>query len=452
MVSPAGISGPTPHETRVLMYQVGFGDCVLVLFNYRRPLPDGRRQRSMLIDFGSTHGPRGRRLDLAGVAARIGRDCGGKLDVIVVTHRHKDHLSGFGHAEAGAAIAGLRPDLVVRPWTEDPRLGADATGPLGAQSLHFAKGLAAAQSLAASLAAAVPADVRGLRSNLRRLALDELANQAAIARLDALAEAARGTYVFAGSPTGIEDVIPGVHVSALGPPTLEQDPRIGRAAATNPEFWMLYQSLIETGLPAAALSEAAPDDDDDEPLAIPASTDVPPGPARWLAERLRGDQIHSLFRVVRGVDAALNNTSLILLVESGRKRMLFPGDAQIENWRFTLDRLAEDRGLRERLSRVDLYKVGHHGSRNATPRSLFALWTTNRTAARPMTGLLSTRAGVHGSSEATAVPRSTLLSALRERMTLLSTDDDESPPEVVEVATPLRSARPFRIVDESDHQ
>ncbi len=425
------------------MYQVGFGDCFLILFNYHRPLPDGRRQRSMLIDFGSTAGPRGRRLDVEEVAKRIARDCGGKLDVIVVSHRHKDHLSGFGDREAGAVIDGLAPKLVVRPWTEDPDLGAEAKGPLGARSVRFAATLAAAQSFSAATAAAVSEDARGLRGHLRQLALAELKNQAAIQRLDALAGAARGSYVFAGSPSGIEDVIPGITVTVLGPPTLEQSPEIERTADADPEFWMLYQSLVEAGLPAIPDTGVV-----GEVIETPDSNDLPPGPPRWLTQRLQRHQVHSVLRVVRRLDDALNNTSVILLIEAGNKRMLFPGDAQIENWQFVLDQIVKDKKLRDRLSRVDLYKVGHHGSRNATPRSLFALWTTGKAADRPMTGLMSTRAGFHGESEATAVPRSTLVAALGERMTLLSTDD-EPLREVVEVVTSLRSAEPFATADGS---
>lgn len=130
----------------------------------------------------------------------------------------------------------------------------------------------------------------------------------------------------------------------------------------------------------------------------------------------------------------------------GRKRLLFPGDAQIENWRFILDRLPTEAALRRALAAVDLYKVGHHGSRNATPRSLMTLWSEGAAAERPMLALLSTRAGVHGKREATAVPRSSLVNALTERMTVVTTDTPETPVEVVEVAAPTRTDDPFTVV------
>ncbi len=81
---------------------------------------------------------------------------------------------------------------------------------------------------------------------------------------------------------------------------------------------------------------------------------------------MRDEYAHSLLRIVRTVDDALNNTSVILLFEAGTRRLLFPGDAQIENWSYALKH-EDTADLREGLDQVDLYKVGHHGSRNATP-------------------------------------------------------------------------------------
>ena len=43
-----------------------------------------------------------------------------------------------------------------------------------------------------------------------------------------------------------------------------------------------------------------------------------------------------LLAIVRSVDDALNNTSLILLFDIEGKKLLFPGDAQVENWRYAL--------------------------------------------------------------------------------------------------------------------
>src|SRR6266511_3103371 len=108
-----------PARVRVRMYQVGFGDCFLVSFEYDAPV-DGRADRHILFDFGSVRRPRQGRGDPAAVARLIAQHTGGKLDAVVVTHRHKDHLSGFAHQVAGQILDGLEPRMVVRSWTEKP--------------------------------------------------------------------------------------------------------------------------------------------------------------------------------------------------------------------------------------------------------------------------------------------------------------------------------------------
>jgi hypothetical protein len=158
-------------------------------------------------------------------------------------------------------------------------------------------------------------------------------------------------------------------------------------------------------------------------------------------------QLNSLLRIVRSMDDILNNTSVILLFElrQGRRplRLLFPGDAQIENWEYALRYAREAKDNLELLRTVDLYKVGHHGSRNATPKTLYNLWNEPRTKDRKMWALLSTKPGVYGKTPATAVPRSTLVSALDTRMTLLSTEPLKSGHPYEELTANLRSGTGF---------
>jgi len=106
--------------------------------------------------------------------------------------------------------------------------------------------------------------------------------------------------------------------------------------------------------------------------------------------------------------------------------------------------------LQTLLSDVDLYKVGHHGSRNATPKSLFRLWGEEPNPDKPMLALLSTMPGVHGRSDATAVPRGPLVEALERRMTLVRTDELDSGPGFVTVAARCRADEPFTVRPEGE--
>ena len=448
----------TPIRVRVRMYQVGFGDCFLVSVEYDAPLADGRAERHLLIDFGTSHSPREgmARGRMADVAALIETHTGGQLDVLVVTHRHRDHLRGFEVAAAGAIMKRLAPKLVLRSWTEDPELSATADGPddrpgligaggaegvdgaardgrtgrISAASVRYAALIAQAQEHVARLSELV-----GLDDDIRAAVEDQLKNADAVALLDELSRDGRGRYLYAGMDAGIADVIPGLEATVLGPPTVDQDSRVAQQRENDAEYWL---TALDASLRVAG-SGLGTD--------APAPVTLPPGPVRWLVDRLADQRSHSAARLVRDLDDALNNTSVILLLEVGGLSLLFPGDAQIENWQHTLDQLPRDAKLRARLAGVDLYKVGHHGSRNATPRSLHALWKA-RSAARPrMTALLSTRQDVHGERE-TAVPQEQLLTALRGVAQVYSTDEPATGGDFVEVVADARKG-PFRLVPPS---
>ncbi len=430
------MSAHVPARVRVRMYQVGFGDCFLVTVEYADPGSIRRAERHVLIDYGSTRSPRNtKKSRISDVAKLIAEHTHGQLDIVVVTHRHKDHLSGFGDDTAKQILTELKPKLVLRPWTEDPLIDDDATGPRkgpGIASRRFAVQLDAAQAAAGRIADAA-GGLSGLRGDLGMLALEQVKNQDAIKTLDGWAEGARGRYLHAGASLRLGNIVPGLKVTVLGPPTLEQDPRVARQVEEHPEYWMV---ALRDSLDAAAPAEP--------PKTTP--DEVPPGPVRWLVEHLTVQKAHSMTRLVRRLDDALNNTSLILLLEVGGVSMLLPGDAQIENWNWTLDKLAEDEALKNRLTAIDLYKVGHHGSRNATPRSLHALWKERAADAPPLTALMSTRTGVHGKTAATAVPRETLVNALRKVAELHSTADLPAGQKWVEVVSDAGGG-PFRLVE-----
>ena len=125
-----------PTEVQIRSYQVGFGDCFLLSFIY-----SARMARHILIDFGTTELPSKSTKApkpstyMPMVAEDIKRVCGGekgRLTAVVATHRHADHISGFGLEEgktgtSGAIIRGLAPRLVLQPWTEDPKAAKNAT-------------------------------------------------------------------------------------------------------------------------------------------------------------------------------------------------------------------------------------------------------------------------------------------------------------------------------------
>jgi hypothetical protein len=80
--------------------------------------------------------------------------------------------------------------------------------------------------------------------------------------------------------------------------------------------------------------------------------------------RIDSDWLESAGSLALYLDGDINNTSLVLAIELGQagKVLLFPGDAQYGNW---LSWARTQRGI-DLLKRTVFYKVGHHGSHNAT--------------------------------------------------------------------------------------
>ncbi len=105
---------------------------------------------------------------------------------------------------------------------------------------------------------------------------------------------------------------------------------------------------------------------------------------------------------------------------------MFPGDAQIENWQYALSKP----DVRELLREVDFYKVGHHGSLNATPKSLWNLFERKaRSKDEPnrLRTAVSTMAGKHGkTARGTEVPREKLIEALQRASNFSNTQTIES--------------------------
>ncbi len=66
------------------------------------------------------------------------------------------------------------------------------------------------------------------------------------------------------------------------------------------------------------------------------------------------------------LEQSVNNTSLFFVLEIGGLRLLFPGDAQYGAW----EHVRDNPEAMELIRDVDFYKMGHHGSHNATPMTL----------------------------------------------------------------------------------
>jgi beta-lactamase superfamily II metal-dependent hydrolase len=419
-----------PTSLRVRMYNVGFGDCFLVSFFYAGQVGDAesagekRDARHILFDCGSTSRPHSKR-KLKSIVGLLEKDCDGRLDAVVISHRHRDHLSGFGAKETAEVLKRLEPRLVVRSWTEHPDLAKQAKGPApGATgvagrtrlpadvpadraAIAYITALARGQLLAEQVVDRSTELKVGGSSDLVTVAKDQMPNDEAVTLLEELGKDGKAEYLSAERrTTRLSGIVPGVKFSVVGPPTPAQWPKVAKQAESSDQFW------AGAGEVAGRLF-AEPSSDAPRP---------PLGTARWIVDKLRDGDQQNVTGLVRWLDDAMNNTSVMLLLEVGGHTLLFGGDAQVESWGWVLNQ-KDDPGLVQKLRDVDLYKVGHHGSRNASPRPLVELWQKRPQA--PFLSMLSTKEGVHGSGEH-IVPRKPLVDALKDLGPVLSTDDGDA--------------------------
>lgn len=409
-----------PHAAVIYAYRVGFGDCFLVRFEYPRG-----RNRHVLIDFGTTGMPKGVASTwMTEIAEDIAQKCNGKLDAVVATHRHADHISGFARNDKGTGsgdiIRAMQPDVVIQPWTEQPDLAVDASTPRAVRHPSLQSFMAAmgnmhftAEAVVAQLDQFGRSFPRAISEHIRFIGEDNIANKSAVENLASMGK--QSIYTYHGGPSGLGRILPGVKTHVLGPPTLNQTRSITKQRSKDPnEFWHLYldklgadNQLMQSGY------ELFPGHATERGSKLPMST-------RWLAQRLKYARGEQMLQIVRMLDKQMNNTSLILLFEAGKK-LLFPGDAQLENWQYALSKPEVVTLLRD----VDLYKVGHHGSLNATPKSMWNAFTKRgpKSKRNRLKTVLSTMAGKHGSSDTrTEVPRQSLVKELSAHSELHSTE------------------------------
>jgi beta-lactamase superfamily II metal-dependent hydrolase len=328
----------------VRMYNVGFGDCFLLVF------PADDRPRKVLLDCG-THRSGPGPVGIREVAARIVEDATEhdgvpRIDVVVGTHRHQDHVSGF----EARAWDKVQVSEVWLPWTEHP------TDPKARKIRETQSRVA--QRLALALEAA------GDETGALELARNALTNAAA---METLHEGFAGSprrrflpYVTRKRNSFSPGQLPGVLVHAMGP---SRDPEVIRDM--DPPEGGGFLRLLE---------EESEDGQSPQPFEREWAIEPEDFRANDELEHLhladdRLEQIDGLsevdhFQLAVSLEKAVNGTSLMLMFELGRAFLLFPGDAQWGTWQAALG----DQRWSDLIERTVFYKVGHHGSHNATPR------------------------------------------------------------------------------------
>ncbi|MCU0834686.1 MAG: MBL fold metallo-hydrolase [Chromatiaceae bacterium] len=363
----------------VRMYRHGLGDCFLLAFGVSQ-----RTQRYMLIDCGVLLGTPNAEARMQAVVKNIHDATGGHLDALVITHEHWDHVSGF--LQAQQAFAGLTVDEVWFAWTENP------ASPLARELRERRR--AALHGLRLALASAGPTPPLFARriESVRAFFGPDLAATGRATTEDALdwvkQQWPNHRYCEpGGTPLTIDD-LPEVRFYVLGPPADTTYLRRSTPTKRGGEVYLDDPHSGQLGLYLAALG-AAPAVRQPYQAAerfLPFNeayhrqsfdTEVTEITDRYRSEPWRqidAEWIGAAGELALRLDAHTNNTSLVLAIELGRgdKVLLFPGDAQVGSW-LSWNEVGwhgEDEAITtaDLLARTVLYKVGHHGSHNATLR------------------------------------------------------------------------------------
>jgi len=312
------------------MYRVGFGDCFLI------SIPGDRH---VLVDCGVlVAGDIG---VLDDVLANIALESRGRLDLVVASHSHEDHISGFARGEQ--MFRSLEIGEIWLPWTEDPT--DDEAHRLRVRQAGLAAALAdhAATAPVRPETAAIVANAAARRNETAMNLLRSGFGTGATVR-----------FLASGATFDQAADVPGLAARLLGPPR------------SVPFVNSMQPPRAERYLRAAA-------DGSQELVGA-----VEPFSKEWVDWDERGPRLtdpdrRRLVRAVQSspdmlafaLDRVVNNTSLVCLFTYRGRSLLFPGDAQYDTWQAGIQEPAWS-GL---LGSIDFYKVAHHGSDNATPKS-----------------------------------------------------------------------------------
>ncbi|MGR9079533.1 MBL fold metallo-hydrolase (plasmid) [Rhizobium leguminosarum] len=398
------------NKLLIRVYDVGLGDCIYV----RIPGESGKNDDAfhMLIDCGTWSPETLLKAALTQLASELPTAGNGqkkRLDLVVVTHEHKDHIAGFDPALWEVFDVG-------NVWMNC------AMNPKHPQAGKTRKIRAVAEKAVAGLAALGPA----LSPRLAELiSVFEIGNAGAMKTLrHALLPADKEpTYVHAGQTH--EDLGIALHPDAkihILAPEMDFDRfYLGETAQANLKgvigsaaFAAVDTMQEESGIALAPALQRMP-----EPKNI--------APAAFRALRARMQSNGLAFAELDG--KLKNNSSVVLLIRWKGKRLLFVGDAEWHGafkegkmngswnvmWKERRALLSEP---------LDFLKIGHHGSENATPWDMGSGKPTeeaeilNAILPRPKAGKKQTARAVASTERGKypTIPRGQLLKEIASRV------------------------------------
>lgn len=380
----------------VRMYNVRFGDAILITVPDKNPSTERTTTRRILIDVGNSASGTGKAgggddAVFEGVVGDILEQLDGNpLDLYVMTHEHLDHTQGLFYAATKLPELDVAKRLKVRHawltasadpdyYTSHPEAAKQKKAAVEmyrrVAALMASRPTAATEVFAAMLANNDPSKTDQCVAYLRTLNADRTHYMHRTARI-------RGTHPFKEAT-----------LSIWAP---EED---------TTEYYGHFQPLDAGAVPLPTAGRRRGTQRPAYPLP-PEGVDV--GAFLDLVEARRNGAADNLLTI----DKAANNTSIVFALEWRGWRLLFAGDAEVRSWK-TMQR----EGV---LKPVDFIKVSHHGSHNGTPTDAIfdAILPAGHDAKERHAAISTWRLTYSG------IPDTPTNDRLKTRATLTSTLDD----------------------------
>lgn len=393
---------PPAGGAAVRFYRVGHGDCFLVAF-------EGEMNKPIyfLIDCGYKPGsPEYIDTKIDEIVEDIRHATGGRVDVAVITHEHQDHVNGISDKR----FKDIEIGETWFAWTEDPEDNL-ANQLRDAYRDKILKLLGVRNQLAADAGAAnrveyidrflefelgcdenVPfnespfaANEDPLKESSNKKSMKVWKDKAQDVRYirphEEILRPAGGkdVRVYALGPPRDVDVLKDLdpqgdeQFMGLGSPQNEAGaPTLGKTHPTPPfarRYCLPQEQVFDDTRFQAFFKKFYGQNGSCQDDGTGTSGEVPSN-APW--RRIDKDWLFSPEQLALAMNSYTNNASLVLAFELGKggKVLLFAADAQRGNWLSWADGEWKDGETKVKakdlLARTVLYKVGHHGSHNAT--------------------------------------------------------------------------------------
>lgn len=411
-------------SVKIRMYRHGFGDCFLIRYFH-----GDKSTFSMLIDCGLKLNDKVDGKTIKNVVDDIGQtlkaDTGlakPKLDLLVITHEHWDHVSGFHPSQK--YFDNFNIDKIWMAWTE-----STTDDEAVKMREHITKNTAALHIASKILEENQDANVESFAFNRKALQLKaarenfdnavkdiasffgplevtktesgivlkdkyeiSINSLKAMNHVKSFAKSASGIeYLYPGDLIDTIPALPGIRFYVLGPPKSALINKENPSSGAKKEVYMglgntslsgfvdgilqmTTNTPINDGAPFNNVETISIEDAKKEPCFETYYNDKSKHRAIDL------EYLNIVGSLAMQLDNDTNNTSLALAIEfvESKQVLLFPADAQVGSWlswhdlkwEVTNNNQKENIDMKYLFNKTVFYKVGHHASHNATLKEL----------------------------------------------------------------------------------